>query len=156
MKIALDILSDNLFKEVRTKRNMAYAVQSGMRSSRVNSGIIYISTTVPNEAMEVIFNEIEKMKTEYISEERIEEAVNGFITSYYLSNEGLLDQAIDLGSWEVRGYGWEESFAFVENLRKVSPEDIREVANKYIKNINFATLGPQDQEIDETFFVSTL
>ena len=94
------------------------------------------------------------MKSENISKERIEEAVNEFITSYYLSNEGLLDQAVDLGSWEVRGNGWEESFAFVENLRKVSPEDIMEVANKYIKNINFATLGPH--EVDETFFVSTL
>lgn len=145
--IAMDILSDTLWEEVRTKRNMAYAVGSGLSSRRDNYGVVYVTTNTPDEALKVISTEISRMKEELLSEERIEEAVNGYITRFYLSNEDTLSQAYQLGLWELNGGGWEKNFEFVDNLRKVTPEKVRDFFNTYAKDITTAAVGGQSVSV---------
>jgi predicted Zn-dependent peptidase len=145
--IALDILSDTLWEEVRTKRNMAYSVGSGLSSRRDNYGIVVVTTNTPDEALNVIKSVIEKMKGEGVSAERVEEVVNGYITSFYLSNENTLSQAFQLGAWELNGGGWEKSFEFVDNLHKVKPEDVKDFLNTYVKDITTAAVGGQSVSV---------
>jgi len=145
--IALDILSDTLFEEVRTKRNMAYSAGSGLSSRRDNYGIVVVTTNTPDEALNVIKSTIEEMKSKSISAERVEEAVNGYITVFYLSNEYTLSQAYQLGAWELNGGGWELSFEFVDNLRKVKPEDVKDFLNTYLKDITLAAVGGQSVSV---------
>ncbi len=145
--IALDILSDTLWEEVRTKRNMAYSVGSGLSSRRDNYGIVTVTTNTPDEALNVMKSVIEKMKSEGVSAERVEEAVNGYITSFYLSNEGTLSQAYLLGLWELNGGGWEKSFEFVDNLRKIKPEAVKDFLNTYLKDITTAAVGGQSLSV---------
>ncbi|MDY6841797.1 MAG: pitrilysin family protein [Pseudomonadota bacterium] len=145
--IALDILSDTLFEEVRTKRNMAYSVSSGLSSRRDNYGVVAVTTNTPDEALNVMKSVIEEMKIEGVSAERVEEAVNGYITSFYLSNENTLSQAYQLGLWELNGGGWEKSFEFVDNLRKIKPEDVKDFLNTYVKDITTAAVGGQSLSV---------
>jgi len=145
--IATDILSDTLWEEVRTKRNMAYSVGSGLSSRRDNYGLISVTTNTPDAALDVISAEINKMSQEKLSDERIEEAVNGYITRFYLNNEDTLSQAYQLGLWELNGGGWEKNFEFVENLRSVTPEDVMDFCSTYVKDISMAAVGGQSVNV---------
>jgi zinc protease len=69
--------------------------------------------------------------------------VQQFITEYFLDNETNADQANFLARAELyRGdYRAGEGDRFVAELRRVSPEDVRRVAQKYMHAISFAYVG---------------
>jgi len=149
MRLAISILSDNLFEEIRTKKGMAYVAQTSMSSNKISYGNMLIVTTMPKEALNVAIQEIEKLKKEELSNKRLKESKNIFATSYYLSNEAMLDQASLLGVWEILGGGWQINFNFVEKIQSITPLDIMNVANKYFKNMNVGILGPNDLKMPE-------
>src|SRR6185436_4002554 len=65
--VGMNILSDRLFEEVRTKRNLSYAAFAGLRRSAAATGQLYVSTPDPNAAVRVIRDEVEKMRTTPVS-----------------------------------------------------------------------------------------
>jgi len=142
--VAQDILSDTLWEEVRTKRGLAYSVGSGLSSRRDNYAMVSVTTNSPDGALRVVRDELNKGKKETLSADRIEEAVNGYITRFYLNNEDTLSQAYQLGLWELNGGGWEKNFEFVDNLRRVTPKDVRNFFNRYAKGISMAAVGGQN------------
>ena len=141
MMIATNILSDRVFEEVRTKRNLAYAVGAGIASMDSSYGVLYLITAEPNPAMDIVFEEVTKLKQERIDDKTLQNTVKALITRDYMRNEAVSAQALMLGNWEIVGNGWENYLVFVERLQNVTPEDVMHVANKYLNNINFGILG---------------
>ena len=64
-----------------------------------------------------------------------------FITEYYLKNETNADQANVLARAELYQGDYRAADRFMEGLRKVTPEDVRRVARKYLKDFRFAYVG---------------
>jgi zinc protease len=153
MRVAIDILSDRLFEEVRTKRNLSYAVYSGLSQRRANYGLIYVTAVDPGATLPVMFAEIERLKTEPISGERLAESVNVFLTQHWLGQETNMAQAATLGTFEMTGGGWERTDEFVERVRAVTPGDIQRVARQYLNDVHFVVLGDPAQ-IDQALFMS--
>ncbi|HET9332052.1 MAG TPA: pitrilysin family protein [Gemmatimonadota bacterium] len=152
-RVAIDILSDRLNEEVRTKRNLSYAVFAGLSQRRANYGLVYVTAVEPDTTLEVILHEIERMKTEPITAERLAENINVFLTLYWLGQETNMGQAATLGTFELVGDGWENAAEFVRRVRAVTPADIQRVAETYFKDIRFAVIGNPDG-IDRTLFTS--
>jgi zinc protease len=153
MKIALSILDDRLFEELRTKRNLTYAVSSGMSSRLSNFGYLYITTVDPDSAMRVMLREVDKLQSNPVSQKELLDAVDVFLTNYYLGLETNRAQADFLARGEIFGIGWQGSFKFVDETKRLTPKDIESAAKAYIKDIHFGVLG-DTTKIDQALFTS--
>ncbi len=141
MMIATSILRDRLFEEVRTKRSLSYAPAAGYASARSGYGYIYVTAVDPDTTVKVMMHELDRLKNEKISEKDLDDKVNVFITRYYLSNETNQSQAELLARYEMLGGGFAQSQQFIDNLKKVTPEDVQKVSEKFFKNLQFVLLG---------------
>ncbi|MGH7565804.1 MAG: M16 family metallopeptidase [Gemmatimonadota bacterium] len=153
MQVATDILSDRLFEEVRTKRNLSYAVFAGLSQRQANYGLLYVTAVEPDTTLAVMLHEVERLKSEPITAERLAENVNVFLTQYWLAQETNMEQAAMLGAFETVGGGWERAADFVRGVREVTPADIQRVAGIYLKDLHFVVLG-NPATIDDALFTS--
>jgi zinc protease len=153
MTMAIDILRWRVWEEVRTKRNLSYAPSAFYSTELANRAAIYVTAVDPDTTIKVMLAELKKMQTEPVSEKDLKDRIAMYITRYYLRNETNAAQAQFLAQFELSGLGWQESEKFVENLRKVTAEDVQRVANQYFRNIQFAVLG-NPELIDEKLFTS--
>jgi zinc protease len=141
MMVGLRILRDRLFTEVRTKRNMTYAVSAGMASRRDNYGLLYVTAVEPDTTLRVMLHEVEKMQTEGPTEKELRDHLKVMITDYLMDQQTNASQAAELAKYEVVGGGWKGADLVVEGMRDVTVDDIQRVCKKYIQNIDFVMLG---------------
>lgn len=151
MQIAMAILRDRVFEEVRTKRGLSYAPSARFSSNFANFGFIYVSTVSPDTAIKVMVNELRRMGEEQLSDTELANKVNVMVTRFYLTNETNLSQTGMLARNELSGAGFAESGRYVYQMRRVTLEAIQTVCEKYMRNLQFVLLGP-DTEVDETIF----
>ncbi|PIS08006.1 hypothetical protein COT78_00450, partial [Candidatus Berkelbacteria bacterium CG10_big_fil_rev_8_21_14_0_10_43_13] len=151
LKILASILggsmSSRMFTEIREKRGLAYAVRTSS-SSFYETGSIETMAGVPHtrveETIKAILAEYEKIKRDVTTAEltRAKEYISGRLlinfedstdlASHYLLDE-LLTDAIDTPSELVGKY------------QKVSLDDIRRVAKKYLdmSKLTLSYVGPE-------------
>jgi len=141
MNVALAILRMRLFEEVRTKRNLTYAVSSGMAARRDNYGMLYVTAVEPDTTLRVMLHEVHRLQNEPIGEKELHDHVKVLITNYLMGQQTNESQADELGEYQLVGGGWANADKVVERMRKVTPADMQRVAQKYIKNIDFVMIG---------------
>jgi len=141
MQVALSYLSDQLFEEVRTERNLSYAVASGIASRRANSGYLYVSAKKPNETLGVMFDTVSDLKEKRLSEEQVQRTRNVYLTEHFMDLETNSSQASDLASAELVRGDWRKHATFLDEIRSVSPKDIQRVAQTYLEDYQFAVVG---------------
>jgi len=141
MRIAASILQGRVFVEVRVRRNLSYAPDAFLGSQAANIGGIYVTAVDANQAVKVMLNEIARLQTEPVSPAELQANAQQFLTKHYLGQETNAAQAGDLAQYELLGGGWRNSAEFLGRLGSVTPEDIKRVANTYMRNIRFVVLG---------------
>lgn len=141
LRVATAVLSGRLFTEVRSRRNLTYAVESPFleRSSAVAG--LYVTTVDPNQVLRIMRQEITTLQRETVDPAGLKRLVQQFITEYYLKNETNADQANSLTRAELYQGDYRAADRLIESLRKVSSEDVRRVATTYLKNFRFAYVG---------------
>ena len=154
MRVATTILRDRVFEEVRVKRNLSYAPSADMGSTMANTGSIYVSAVDANQAVRVMLDEIQKLKTQPADPREISGVSGQFLTTYFIGQETNAAQAAELARYELIGGGWRNSFQFLNRVREVKASDIQAVANKYIKNLRFVVIG-NPASIDRTIFLQS-
>lgn len=152
MQIAMSILGDRYFTELRTKRSLSYAPAAFYAGSAINNpySVIYISTTQPEESMQVMVDEINKIKSEGFSEEELRDVKEVFLTQYYMGNETTSTQSQLLGMGEIMG-DWTMVDNFTDNVNNTTLKDINKVFDQYSKAIVWTYLGKQDMVKEENF-----
>ncbi|MBA2663758.1 MAG: insulinase family protein [Bradymonadaceae bacterium] len=153
MLVATRHLRDRLFEEVRTKRNLTYAVSAGLGNKRANYGLLYVTAVDPSATMPVIFAEVEKLKNESLTDNDLEEVRNVFLTSHYMNLQTNASQASLLAETHLVGGNWRLSETFLEQVRNVGPDDIQRVAKKYFQNYHFGIVGNPEAVPGELFGV---
>ncbi len=141
MNVLTNILQQLFFQEVRVKRNLSYGADVNLLTLNANAANMTVTTQKPNETIRVMFEQIDFLQKQIIREEPLGNIVSGFLTQYYTKLETNDAQAARLGEYEILGGGWRRSFTWLEDVRKVKPEDIQRVAKAYLKNFHFAALG---------------
>ena len=141
LRIATAVLSGQLDTELRQKRNLTYAVNAPFREGGVSSAGLYISTVAPNQALDVMRREITVLQRELLTRDALQQLIQQFITRYYLNNETNAEQANQLTRAELYHADWHQAGRFIDELRKVTPEDVQRVARVYLKNVRFAYVG---------------
>ncbi len=152
MRVATTILQTLVHQEVRVRRQLSYAPSADMNNYAVNTANISVSANDANEAVRVMLEQIRLLQSRTLPEGIIDEITSFFLTRHYLAQETSAAQVGELARYELIGGGWRNSFEFLNGVRAVTPADIRNVANKYMKNIRFAVVG-NESAINRSVFV---
>lgn len=145
LRVASAILSGRLFNEIRSKRNLTYAVEARFRDSGLTSGGLYVTTTRPDTTLALMRNEIRNLQTYTLPTEYLGPLIQQFITEYFLDNETSGAQADFLARAELYQGDYLAGERFMADLRAVTGEDVRRVANTWMKDIRFAYVGNPSQ-----------
>lgn len=149
--VATRILRNRLWEEVRTKRNLAYAVSSGYSQRATNYGYIWFASASPDTTLRVIHDEIRKLQREPVGEKDLGDQISLFITDYFERLETAASQNDFLARYEIIGNGWEETERFVSKLRKVKPKDVQRVAKQYMMHYHHGVVG-DSTKVDRGLF----
>jgi zinc protease len=141
LRIATAVLSGRFFTEIRSQRNLSYEVDAPFVERAVSTAGVYVTTVDPNTTLRLMRTEIDRLQRELIDPAGLERLVQQFITEYFLKNETNGDQATFLARAQVYQGDYRAANRFVEDLRRVKPEDVRRVARQYMHDFRFVYLG---------------
>lgn len=141
LRLATAVLSGRFFTEIRSKRNLSYAADAPFVERAIATGGLYVTTVDPDAALSIMYSEIQRLQTETIAPDALDRLVEQFITDYFLKNETNGDQATFLARAALYDGDYREADRFVEELHRITPEDIRRAAQRYMHNIRFAYVG---------------
>lgn len=155
-RIAMAILYDRYFTELRTKRSLSYAPAAYYNRGAVSNpfGAIYISTIDPKQSMQVMVEELDKVKKEGFTEDELTDKKQEFLTTYYLTLETTANQADALGRAEMTG-GWESLDSLTADVNKSKLADINAAFDKFSNVIVWTYLGKKDAVKEEDFIQTT-
>jgi zinc protease len=141
LRVATAVLSGRLYTEVRSRRNLSYDVESQFIERAQGVGGLYVTTVDPNAVLRIMRHELSTLQSETVDPEGLKRLAQQFITEYYLKNETNADQANVLARAEVFAGDHRAADRFMEELKRVTPDDIRRVARQYLKDFRFAYVG---------------
>ena len=141
LRVATAVLSGRLFTEVRSRRNLSYAVESPFLERAYGIGGLYVTTVDPNAVLRIMRDELDALHTGQVEEDGLKRLEQQFITEYYLKNETNADQADELARAELYEGDYRTADRFMEELRQVTPADVQRAARKYLVNFRFAYVG---------------
>ena len=141
LRIATAVLSGRFFTEIRSKRNLSYAVDAPFVERAVATGGVYVTTVAPDQTLTLMHDEIDELQNELVDPAGLRRLVLQFITDYFLKNETNADQAAFLARAALYDGDYRAANRFVDDLRRVRPEDVRRVAREYMHNFRFVYIG---------------
>lgn len=145
LRVATAILQGSLFAEVRSRRNLTYAVEARFRDRGLVSGGLYVTTTRPDETLRVMKAQLSFLQDETLPDEALGPLIQQFITEYFLDNETSGAQADFLARAELYRGDFRAGDRFVTELRAVTGEDVRRVTGKWMKDLRFTYIGNPSQ-----------
>lgn len=152
MRLAMSILYDRYFLELRTNRSLSYApaafYSTGVLQNPYNA--VYISTQKPKEAMEVMVDIINSIKKEGFKQSELDNKKQSYITQYFMGLETSSSQSQTLGVYEVLG-DWRMADEFTSQVNKVILKDLNRVFDKYTKAIKWVYLGNEEDVMKSDF-----
>ena len=141
LRIATAVLSGRMFAEIRSRRNLTYAVDAPFLERAVSAGGLYVTTVSPDLTLDLMKQEIDGLRRDQIDPAALDRLVQQFITDYFLDNETNSDQANFLARAELYQGDYRRADRFVDDLRSVSSDDVRRVATRYMRDVTFAYVG---------------
>lgn len=146
-------LSSRLFLELREKQGLAYTVRSTYETYRLGSCFfVYIATEPKNIRISVdgFKNEINKIMTELISDEELNNAKNNAIGKRQFYYETNMAEALTCGLYQYWGFDTDYEDKLIEEIKNVKKEDIKRVAQKYLSAHNALTVLAPEEYLKES------
>ncbi len=137
--------ASRLFYEVREKQGLSYRLET-INPTIKDMGMFKISLiTRPenlNKTITEVLKQVERLKTEKISDEELKELKTRIKGYYALTHQLSTDQTEYIGLYEIAnlGYLWDEQFP--TEIDKITSEDIMYAATKYLDNPVITIVGP--------------
>ncbi len=148
LQLAVSILRDSAFNELRIRHGLSYSPTAELRSQSASVGSIYFSTTDVNQATDLFLKQISKLKKDPVSADDLVGTVSQYVTTYYMDNQTSAAQAGMLAQYELIGGGWRNAETMLDRLRAVTPADIQRVAKQYMRNLQFTVVG-DDKSVNQ-------
>ena len=92
-----------------------------------------------------IREQVDRLKTELVPAKELDRIKTQIVASKVYEQDSVFYQAMQMGTLETVGLDWRLLDQFVDNIRAVSPEQIQQVAKKYLidDRLTVAVLDPQ-------------
>jgi zinc protease len=138
-------LSNNLIRgsKLAVAANTRYSAFSRLPGMLVLDAVPSPDASV--EAVEkALLKEIQQFRTELVSEDEMERVRNQIIAAKVYEKDSVFYQAMLIGQLETIGLDWRLADEYVDHLKAVTAEQIRQVARKYLieDNLSVAVLDP--------------
>lgn len=143
-RLAFASLSDKLFTEIRTKRNLSYAPAAYARGGAIPYSAVYVTTTNPKAAVEVMVNQVNELKKNGFTEKDLKNSKALFITSNYMKDESTNAIAASLATAETLG-NWKIAEAIPNLINSTTQTQMTAAFKKYITGIKWNYLGIKKQ-----------
>ena len=130
-------LSSRLFRELREKKGLAYTVRTSCEAREKASVFsIYIATEPSNiqTCLDGFKTEIDKIKTEPVTEEEISNARNNIDGKHQFVVETNFQQSMSLAYYGINDLPFDYYDTICKKLDEVTPADIQRCANKYFND----------------------
>lgn len=138
-----------IYDALRVKNDLVYYVHA-TNWTGLDPGAFYVMTqTQPDKTdkvIELIFNEIDRMKKEAVSDEELETAKRTCISMEQIGNQTNKDMAMDAALNELYGFGYDYSDHYADRINAVTKEDVQRVMAKYFNNSVTAITGPEKKK----------
>lgn len=141
LRLASAVLTGQLFTEIRSRRNLTYAVDAPFLERAVGAGGLYVTTVNPERTLDLMRQELITLRTSRVSNEGLARLVQQFITEYFLNNETAAAQADFLARAELNGGDYRTAQNFADDLRRLTPDDVQQAADRYMRGIRFVYIG---------------
>ena len=145
-------MSSRLFTNLRDEQSLAYQVGSSF-SANVNKGVfaLYIGTNPVNTtiAKQGILNEINKLRTEFVTNKELDEAKDKLLGNFVLSMETNMDKASVINSLEISNRGYEFIDRYPALIKSVTLQDVIRTANKYFSQPYVFTVLGSEKSIEK-------
>ena len=140
--------SSRLYRKLVDELGLVYSVTTWSHTPGYDAGVFAISMTLDpaniDAAVEVVKEEIYRLKDEKVSRDEIDKAKKLKATDFYFARQDIESIASSLGTSEISSGNPDFDALYVENIQKVTAEQIRDVVGKYFydDNIGIAILEP--------------
>jgi len=105
--------------------------------------LIVVQPKKENEAAQAVLDEFNRFKEEYVSDEELDSAKKQLQAGYALQQEEIAMQGVDIGRWWTAG-NFEKQPQYIEDIFKVTKEDIMKAAKKYLTQPTIFMLKPEE------------
>jgi zinc protease len=139
--IAMDIFYDKQYLEVRVNNGLSYAPQVGFSGGLTPYTIFRVSTTKPDNYIQVIDKLVEKTHADGFTAEEVKNSKTGYVTKFYYRMETNAAQAGSLAANEILFNDWHRSLRINEDFKKVNTQEVNKAFNNYIKDVNWVYQG---------------
>ncbi len=139
--VALILLQDLLDEELRGRRQLADNPVTGVCNRFFNCGWISLSTSQPRQAVEAVFELLDRLTVNPATPEMLAGRIAVAIADHYRRTETVTGIRDLLAYWEIVGESWEKSDQFVPELKLVRPAQVQFVIRKYVRGIHFGVVG---------------
>ncbi len=141
LRVATSVLTGRMFAEIRTRQNLTYDVHAPFIDRAATAGGLYVSTVSPDTTLKLMRAAIVDLQQGMLDPAGLRQLEEQFITEYFLDNETNAAQADFLARSELYEGSYKEADRFVDELKRVTPEDVQRVARRYMKGFRFAYVG---------------
>ncbi len=158
LRVMNDILSGGfsgrLFRNVRSEQGLAYAVFGIYSANYTYPGIFYVACMTKSEttaqAIRSLLHEVERMKTDEITEEELNLAKDSFLNSFVFNFDTRREIINRQMTYEYYGYPQDFLEKTKTEVEKVTVEDVKRVAREYLQpdKVRLIVVG-NDQDFDE-------
>ena len=115
---------------------------------------LFLLDGVPGEGQTVetvkaaLLAELKEVQQQPVTQAELDRVKAQVVAAKVYEQDSLFYQAMQMGTLETIGLDWREADRYAEHVRKVTPEQILAVANKYIdlNKLTTAVLEPQSME----------
>ena len=144
---ALDVLSvilgdgrtSRLYKSLKDQKELVFSVSASNSNMRYDSLFIISATYSSSEVEEIkngVFDEINSLKTDLVSESELKRAKSMIERDTFYSRESVSNIANELGYVYTLNKDLKFYDNYLSNINKVTAEDIKRVANTYLSEQN--------------------
>lgn len=103
--------------------------------SRYQTQFVLIASPVPDKSTDdlkkSLLNEIKRLQTETVGEDELNRVKTQLIAQKTFEKDSILGQATEIGLLETLGLGLETADAYTGRIRAITPEQIKEAAQRY-------------------------
>jgi zinc protease len=92
-----------------------------------------------------LWDEMNALKKDKLSEQELNKIKTQFIAHELFQKDSMSEQATNIGEYEAMGLSWKEMEQFINNIKKITAEQLQQVVQKYFTEdrLTVAVLEPQ-------------
>ena len=130
-----------VFSHIRVEHSLAYAPNVDDQEGKTSIGLITFETPYVDSAVQLIYDDVDFFQNNLIRASAIKSGVGRWTTGNYMEQETSQSQAVALGQAKLLTGDVSNAFLDYSKLESVTPQELVDVGNKYLRNFNWVIVG---------------